>query len=558
QVIGLTILESGLPAGASWSIELDYQVITSNATSILVVNVPKGITIFQKLLPFSGASTWGEQVSQTTVPATAVYNFPTTLTLVYSILLYYNLSQAPSYSAASSTASCNPSTTYCFTYYYYFHYIYECVPVVGYTCNTAPANTAASGYQSTCSYFSQVGCYYLYVDEENETEFGPGGYQFTYIYTYLTLYTYTTSSGYQEVQYMDFNCEIYQSPYTSCNYAYTAHGGSTSCSGPVPLTYPGNYCAVGSTVGIWLPQGFTLVAMEDYYSSAFSPSAPQYPNYFNGTGSGSYNGKLQSTCLSSNVCPIGYYNYYEYAIYIPYECYYNYLPEYCDGSGLITMNSPINETMWNLPGSTGGGSAVPGYPVYIQPQGLPKGTPYSFSLGGIKYSASSPSSVLIDSVNPGTTQITNGTAPGAQAGWEYYAPAVTITVPQDVIVNLTFSSYVNLSAPARPVSIHALNLTAGIAWSAEFNGTIYPSSIPWINTTARPGFYSVTSWGVNSTVGDTQFAPLNVASADFATQTTYSLSFQPSYRVGTSASSGGTIQLGTGKAGSGTSAFYKT
>ncbi len=223
------------------------------------------------------------------------------------------------------------------------------------------------------------------------------------------------------------------------------------------------------------------------------------------------------------------------------------------------MNNPINETEWNLPAvSTGGGTSIPGYPIEVEPQGLPSGTPYSFDLGTTAYSAVSPNAVLVSSVPPGVDQLTNGSASGATAGWEDYAAPLTVTIPSDVIVNLTFTSYVDLAAPSRAISIHALNLTTGIAWAVEFNGTVYTSSIPYVNTTARPGYYTVHSWAVNSSVGTTEFSPVNAASVDFATQTTYALSFEPSYRVGTSSSGGGTIALGAGKAGSGTNAYFKS
>ena len=219
------------------------------------------------------------------------------------------------------------------------------------------------------------------------------------------------------------------------------------------------------------------------------------------------------------------------------------------------MNSPINETEWNLPGATSAGG---GYPVEVQPQGLPTGTPYKFEFGTTQYSAKSPDPVLIPSVAAGLVQLTGASAPGSTPGWEYDASPVTVIVPQDVIVNLTFSTQVNLTAPARTVSIHALNLTTGLPWTAEFNGTIYSQSVPWLNVSERPGLYGLTSWSVNSTTGNAQYAPVNPSSVNFEKQTEYNFSFEPSYRVATTASSGGTVQLGTGKAGSGASAFYKS
>ena len=102
QVIGLTLVLSGLPAGSTWTAEFDYQLVTSNATALLVVNVPEGVTIFQKLFPVGG---YGVQVTAPNLAASEVYYGPTTLTLTYSILYYYNESVAPNYQASSCTSS---------------------------------------------------------------------------------------------------------------------------------------------------------------------------------------------------------------------------------------------------------------------------------------------------------------------------------------------------------------------------------------------------------------------------------------------------------------------
>ncbi len=259
QVIGLTILQSGLPYGTNWSIEFDNQVVTSNATSILVVNIPKGITVFQKLLPLQGGNTWGEQISQTTVPATAVYFSASTLTLFYSILYYFNQSIAPSYGATS----CPSTSSYCIIEAEIYNYIYECLPIPGYTCSTAPANTAPSGYQSECGYTYQVGCYFLENIGFNITEIEPTFY-LSEVEDYEYLYSYSTTRGYYEVTYVDnyVVCEA-SSISSNCNlYHYSSY---SSCAAPYTLENIGTTCTVDSTVGIWLPGGFTITSSEEYY-----------------------------------------------------------------------------------------------------------------------------------------------------------------------------------------------------------------------------------------------------------------------------------------------------
>ena len=163
-------------------------------------------------------------------------------------------------------------------------------------------------------------------------------------------------------------------------------------------------CTPAWRTGFWLPHGFTITAGEEYYYEyGFASGAPSIPNYFNGTGNGAYNGTLQTggirvlhrrirwalTVPTATTCT------YYYAIYDPYEC--QYILNYCEGSGPITVNNPINETEWNLPGVTTAGGRVSHRGGTA---GIADGNPYKFEFGTTAYSAVSPNAVLVSSVPP--------------------------------------------------------------------------------------------------------------------------------------------------------------
>jgi hypothetical protein len=572
EVTTVSITEAGLNPGTVWSLTMDGQLVSSNGTSLLVANVPLGVTIYQKLLPASLGNLWGEQITQPTLAKTATYFGPGTITLSYSVLLYYNQSTEPGMQfGVSSYPNCNPSSAYCYQYYFPEFYIYECIPVPGYTCTTAPATSTY--YGSTCGYTYQVGCYFLELFGENYSEVGPNGYQYYYEYTEEYLYTYTTSQGYHEVPlspngWLYNYCYHYStgSPPTwpvACSSWSSAAGGSTLCNATSPLSARGATCAVNYWPGIWLPGGFHITAgygIGDFYTDLVS-SFTEYGDYYNGTGNGAYNGTYSDTCINLTTCPIPYYGYYYYGVYYPFLCSENEQQFYteCTGSAEpVVMNGPINETVWQIPVSPPGTS--PGFPLDVVPKGLPSGAMYSFDLAGIDYSGVAPTPVLIDSVQIGLAQITDAEANVTTVpGWEYFAAPVTVPIPATVIVNLTFSSYVDLAAPTRTVTLEAGNLTTGVAWAVEFNGSQYEASTPSIDVSAHPGYYGITSWAVNSSDGQTRFVPTNPAkNVNLTTATKYSLPFTPWYRTVVSSSNGGNIQIGSGKPGSSFSAYYPT
>jgi hypothetical protein len=564
QVVNLIIDENGLPAGYSWTIYIDGQAVTSNATSLLLPNIPYGVEIFQKLGITTFAVPWGEQVTQPTIPATRSYYSESTIAIVYSFLAYYNETVYGPVSPTTVTSNCNPTSQYCEWDSYRDDYIEECLPITGYTCSTAPATSSIS---SECSPFGQAGCYELSYYSDNYTYVGPN-YFYSERYTYEDLYTYAPGIGFQEAYYLYNYCYNYGSGSSSggCSYAYAAHAYNVLCPTNAPITWFGENCTSTTTVGIWLPFGFKITAGEEGLYQNWIANLPDYPTYFNGTGSDAYNGGA-SVCNTFSACPLTYYQYTYYAAYIPYECYYYYYyygeqhnwP--CWGStNPVTIEGPVNETDWNIPTTTPpptGGTTVE-YPLDVIPQGLPNGTRFSFSLGATNYSAVMPSSVLIANATPGIDSLANGTAnDSARAGWVYYAPAVTVDVPDVAIVDLNFTSLVDASAPVRTLTVHATNLTTGTQWSLQFNGTLYHVTTSDANVSARPGYYAVSSVETGSPDGQTEYFPQNPsASVNFSASATYDLSFRPSYKVWIIASGGGTVQIGTGKPGPGASAFY--
>ena len=271
QVIGLTLVLSGLPAGSTWTAEFDYQLVTSNATALLVVNVPEGVTIFQKLFPVGG---YGVQVTAPNLAASEVYYGPTTLTLTYSILYYYNESVAPNYQASSCMSS------YCYDEYGTFNYLYECIPVAGYTCDSAPAVATPDGYSTVCNNYGQVGCFYLDSDSFFYNYVSGSINEWEYS-TYEDLFGYT-SNGYQSV-YFDTYCYNFNGGSGCPNGAYPS---STVCGASSPLPSIGVSCTPEWRAGFWLPHGFTITAGEEDTTTSTVSGAARRRSRTTSTGPG--------------------------------------------------------------------------------------------------------------------------------------------------------------------------------------------------------------------------------------------------------------------------------
>lgn len=223
-----------------------------------------------------------------------------------------------------------------------------------------------------------------------------------------------------------------------------------------------------------------------------------YPAYWNGTGSGSYNG----TGIQSN----------------------------------ITMNGPVNETAWY--GSLGS------YAVQVNPVGLPSTSTYSFVFDGTTYSAAGTTSVSIPSVITGAHTIDGISATSSTAGWGYVGystPSSPFVVPVNPVVNLSFA-YIDIAAAAGTVTFHAAGITSGTVWHFAFNGTTYSSDTPWINVTTRPGTFPVQAFSITSQNSSVGLAPTGVGKTmAVSTGSTYTISYSLTYEVKVTSALGGSV-----------------
>src|SRR5580692_1690033 len=175
-----------------------------------------------------------------------------------------------------------------------------------------------------------------------------------------------------------------------------------------------------SNTSLHLSTTFTTPNEAYYYTQ-------QFVGYWNGTGAGTYTGPGNAANL--------------------------------------TVDSPFNETLWDLPVGT--------YSEQFTPIGLNSSSTYSFDLDGVTHSAAGTTSVVVSNLTTGSHSITNVSATSTTAGWSYYGqseggnPLLVPVVAQD---NLTFS-FVDGSAPTGVVSFHGINVTSGSEWDLSFNGT---------------------------------------------------------------------------------------
>lgn len=244
------------------------------------------------------------------------------------------------------------------------------------------------------------------------------------------------------------------------------------------------------------------------------------PVYFSGTGAGSYTGSL-----SSSYC----YGYY-----------------FCDlYSGVITMDGPINETLWY------GNAPVNLYAnVTFSATGLPASSQYSATLDSTPLVGNATIPAVAYNVPPGAHTVSDIWATSTQAGWEYFGSVVgpnPFVSPLVSGVSLLFTALVNLSAPAGQVTFHAGNLTPGTLWSIVFNQTTYSSNTPWINLTSRPGTFAMTVDDAVSPSGTAGFVPASRAgNISVLPGNTYEVSYVPAYQVELVATSGGFVSANGG------------
>ncbi|HTW77727.1 MAG TPA: hypothetical protein VMG14_08215 [Thermoplasmata archaeon] len=279
----------------------------------------------------------------------------------------------------------------------------------------------------------------------------------------------------------------------------SADCANTICAWPTPWYFP-----LGSTVQIeadeWNYFGLT-------------------PTYWTGEGAGSYTGLMQGYCYYSFECDVY--------------------------SGDITMDGPINETMWLADGpvSLNANLTVSSY-------GLPAGSVYHFDLNGVPYSANASAPVEVANAAPGAYDVTSVWASSSTAGWDYFGGVNgqdPFLSPLETSVNLTFPALVHVAASLGTVTFHAPALTSGTYWSIELNGTTYASTTPWINVTARPGTYPYSVNPSTSATGSAGYVPTAAGpTISVVTGRTYSVGFVPAYLVRAIASPGGLISINGG------------
>jgi hypothetical protein len=205
----------------------------------------------------------------------------------------------------------------------------------------------------------------------------------------------------------------------------------------------------------------------------------------------------------------------------------------------ITVNGPINETLW--------GGAFGAYLVNFIPVGLTPTETYEFDFAGSSYSAAGTTNFSLENVLTGAYSLAGISATAPTAGWEYFGQASSgspVVVPEETDVTLNFSyAYVDVAAAPGTVSFHATGLALGDVWRLTVNGTSYGSSTPWINITTRPGTYGVQAYPIAASANDTTsyvpgaFGPtLSVTPGS-----SYTVPFTNAYRVQAFAGTGGTI-----------------
>lgn len=300
---------------------------------------------------------------------------------------------------------------------------------------------------------------------------------FTWAYLYLT--NYTVSPGW----YMYFYWENYA--YYNGVQVVFEHFQSGSCS--MPLYFPAGYQLHFSGV-------YTYPNAAELYS---------YPpiQYWNGTGNGSYTG----TGSEAN----------------------------------ITINEPLNQTMWGLSADT--------YGETFNALGLPSTSNYTFGFDGATYTAAAGTPVVVQNVTTGPHWLSNLSATSSQSGWEYFGRSSAgnpVVVPDQPVVNFTYA-YVDVAAPVGTISFRAVNLTQGSVWQFELNGTVYSSSTPWINVTAHPGVYGASAFAATSANGSVGYTPNNLGSTvDVTTGKTYNITFTQAYKLSVITGAGGRVSPG--------------
>ncbi|MCI4323016.1 MAG: hypothetical protein L3K03_03190 [Thermoplasmata archaeon] len=203
----------------------------------------------------------------------------------------------------------------------------------------------------------------------------------------------------------------------------------------------------------------------------------------------------------------------------------------------VTMNGPINETMWTLPFGY--------YGVGVSAPNLSPSSDFSFDWNGVPQSSAPGGGTLtVPNVATGVDQISNIRGSSSMPGWVYIGSAPhggTVVVPQQTQVNLTFA-FVDVGAPVGVVTFYAANLTNGTDWALTLNGTTYSSTNPWINVTTHSGTYSISAGAAVSTNGAIGYAARDVGpKISLTTGSTVPVDYSPAFKVALFASTGGRV-----------------
>lgn len=200
----------------------------------------------------------------------------------------------------------------------------------------------------------------------------------------------------------------------------------------------------------------------------------------------------------------------------------------------VTMNGPINETLWTLP--------LGAYTVTVSAPTLPTTSNFTFDWDGTPYAGSGGAGVGVPQVATGAHMVNDVAASSDRSGWVWVgrpSEGDPVIVPATQSVNLTFS-FVDVAAPVGTIHFWAANLTNGTVWQFQFNGTWYSSSTPWINLTAHPGLYPVSARPATSGDASTGYAPAGVGGTwNVTTGRTYVVNYTPAFRVAIAHTPGG-------------------
>jgi hypothetical protein len=572
-VTNVTFTGVGLPTNPTWQFMLNNQIITSvGSASLLISNVPRAVPVYPAIVPYGGGGAgYSATVSTTVGPVTKFNQLPSvgaTVSDSFSVWVGFTLDSAPSISTSGGAALCSSGATYCYiepeyeSYHYFCNPAFTVLPNVSYEVSLSAATPcylsyefpnstcSTSGYQCEpgyCDYLHQIGCEYvffyqysfveydagsLYVENisesEIETECTPGQTGCT---------TYTSTSGYWYFENVwEYETVNGVPSFTTCVYRY----------GSMPDPFPATAgCSYTGPVG-WFTLGDHINLGDEMYSYDWASPLASVATYANSTSPGGFTGPL-TPCPGGNStnCPG-----YEFAYYYYWNIYGNYACQedtfFCNFVPVL-MEGPVTQTAWFLSSVTGSKQTAP---QEITPVGLPAATPYTFTYAGTTYNAIAPAAVLIKAAPVGVNEITGAKAHGPP-GYTYYATNLSVEVPQEAFVNLTFSTYVETGAAMEQLTFHAPQIPTGTQWGIAFNGTVFASATPYINVTAHPGNYAVTGWNVTAVTGDANYTPdygLVGSVAKLMHATTQLLNYSAVYRVAAIAPTGGLVQIGSGGA----------